>query len=89
MRADVAAVDDRARLIDTDTQRFVDALPDAATRPIRESIVDVVPGSKALRQIAPRDACSRAIEHGFDEFAIADIRSSPLLRGQHLSLIHI
>ena len=83
MRADVAAVDDGARFVDAHTQRFVDAFPDAATRPVRETIVDVVPRAKALREITPGNSGLRAIQDRLDEFPVAEVRASALLCRQY------
>ena len=83
MRTDVATVDDRAGFVDADAQRFVDPLPDSATRPVGEAVVDVVPGAEALGQIAPGNAGLGAVQHGVDKLTVADIRAAAFLHRQN------
>jgi len=53
-------------------EHFEDASPVAEMRPASELVVDSFPGAEALWQIAPGNACLRAIQHSVDEIPVAE-----------------
>jgi hypothetical protein len=82
MRPDDGGVDDRARLIDFELQCLENPRPNAALRPIRKPVVDGLPGTEPLGQIAPCHSGLRSVEHCVDEQSIATrrLRPRPLVR---------
>jgi hypothetical protein len=77
--ANDGAIDDRAGLIDLDLQLPEDRCPVSLPRPVRESVVDRLPRTEPLGQIAPRQASLGAKKNGLDEDAIASRRLRPSL----------
>ena len=101
MCADHGGVDERRCFINVDTKFPKHTHPDIFQRPVTEAVVDRLPVSESLWQIAPLDPRSRAEDHRVDEETItlrcfASLRSarkqrlklSPLRIGQRVSLHH-
>jgi len=70
------AIDDRSCAVDVQLQRFENVRPQAAPRPVRESIVNSLPRPEALGQVSPRDASLGAIQYSIDETSVARFGSS-------------
>ena len=78
VRSDYRSIDDGADFIVFELKLLENELPDAALGPVREAVVDRFPRPKSLRQVAPRDARSRPIEHRVDEVSVTELRARPL-----------
>ena len=74
MCADDGAVDNGAGLVNLDLQLLEDRGPMALLRPVREAVVDGLPGAKSLWQISPRAPRLGPVQHGLDEETIAPDR---------------
>jgi hypothetical protein len=70
MRPNDRAVDHRILVIGIGRQMLEDLLPDAGLSPAAEPLVGILPVAEALRQIAPGDPGSVAIEHRLDESTV-------------------
>ena len=78
MCPNAAAIDDGTGLIDLHSKRLEDAREVTVLRPIVEAIVDALPRPEPLGQIPPRNTSFSAIQHGFDELPVADLRLRPV-----------
>jgi hypothetical protein len=84
VRADDRAVNDGPGLVYLELKLAEDCGPVTVLRPIGESVVDRLPRTEALGQIAPRHPRLGAIKHCFDEEPIVRNGSSALLRQDSL-----
>jgi hypothetical protein len=76
--SDYRSIDDGANFINLELKLLEYSEPDAAIRPVGKPVVDRLPRTKALRQIAPRNACLRTVENRVDELPVANLGSRPL-----------
>jgi len=75
MGAHDRAVDHRVFIVGIGSQMLENPLPNAGLGPSAEAPVDVLPIAEALRQIAPRNARTVAIQDRLDE--------QPIVRRRH------
>jgi hypothetical protein len=78
MRSDHSSIDDGADLIVLKLEFLEDEFPNTTVCPVGEAIVDRLPRTESLRQIAPRNAGFRAEKDGVDELSVAYFRSGTL-----------
>ena len=78
MCSDHRGIDDGGFVIDLDVQFAEHVRPSILGGPVREAVVDGLPGTEALREIAPRNTSPRAKDHCVEKQAIAERRLSTL-----------
>ena len=77
MGPDDSRVEERTDVIDVDLQLLEDAFPDTSRRPPGKAVVDGLPRTDALREVAPGNACLRPPEHCIDELAVTALAAWP------------
>src|SRR5258708_39890350 len=73
VRPDDGGVDHRVFVIRIIGQGLEKTLPNSARGPARTALVDVVPVTKPLRQLAPRSAGTEFPDHRLDKQAVAKV----------------
>ena len=77
MRSDDGGVDHGVFVVGIIRQCLEKTLPNATFRPARETRMNVLPVTKALRQIAPRRARAEFPNDSFNEQPVAKIAVAP------------
>jgi len=87
MGANDAGVDHEVLVVAVLGQGVEDPLPDSRLRPPGVPAVDVLPAAETLRQVAPRNTGTVAVEHGFDEESVVPGggAAGPLATGQQVA----
>src|SRR6266550_5095138 len=76
MRPDNGGVDHGVFVIRIIGQGLEKTLPNPARGPARKALVDVLPVTEALRQIAPRSARTEFPDHSLDKQAVAQFAAA-------------
>src|SRR5258707_8779977 len=85
VRPDDGGVDHRVFVIRIIGQGLEKTLPNPARGPARKALVDVLPVTEALRQIAPRSARTEFPDHSFDKQAVSPFAAAANRAGTTLA----
>jgi hypothetical protein len=82
MCADHRGVDDAACFVELELELSKDVLPPPGASPVSKPVVDRLPRAESFREVTPRHASTRSIEHRLDEDSVAEdgLGTCPILR---------